>query len=95
MGIQGFTDIDGLGIQSGFLRRYSSGSLSSPAPRGPSGFYSGGASTVQYRKYTVCVRACVRACVCACVRACVRACACVRVKCSVCDDDVLFQGLDE
>ena len=32
MGIQGSTDIDRLGIQSGFLRRYSPGSFSSPTP---------------------------------------------------------------
>ena len=92
MAIQGLTDIDGLGIQSGFLRRYSPGSLSSPAPRGPSDFYSGGAS-IASTVSTVCV--CVRARVRACVHAGVCVWMCVRVKCSACDNNVLFRGLDE
>ena len=47
MGTRGLTDISGLGIQSGFLRRFSPCYFSLLQLRGPRGLYGSGASTVQ------------------------------------------------
>ena len=69
--IQGFTVIGRLGIQPGFLCRYSPGSFSPTTEK--STCTTAFLAVAQVQKSTVwCV--CVRTCMCACVRVCVRAC---------------------
>ena len=80
-----YTDIDGLGIQSGFLLAALLGLAPFPllhlsGSRDCSGSGASTASTV----CGACVRACVRACVCMCVCVCVCVYVCICMYVCVC-----------